>query len=269
MAKHRLSPDDAYDIVSRVQELTIQGRTVTEACRELGLAPATYYRYRKIAGTHLRPALRKDWSRIARDWRHPLLDQLPTHQARNFRYAVADAVRGCFSVPAPIRQSDMREQLRELGEAITALLETYDGLGSDVHGLVDDIAGQSYTHPAFASTVHDLRHFAKEVSTLAQGLSEMLEESGSASGGRDRDSRIDSLTVALATLYARHTGKQPVHTYDPYGVESLPSSEFNKLVFDVFDHFLPELQVGRHTLVTAMRHAAARIDYSEDSEVAG
>lgn len=269
MTKRRLSPDEADDIVGRIQELTKQGRTVAGACKERGLAPATYYRYRKSTGAHIRPALNKDWKHIARDWRHPLLDQLPTHQARNFRYAVADAVRGCFGVAAAIRQSDMRDQLRELGEAITALLETYDGLGPDVHGLVDDIAGQSYTHPAFASTVHDLRHFAKEVSTLAQGLSETVEESGSASGGPDHDSRIDNLAVALATLYARHTGKLPVHTYDPYGVESLPSSEFNKLVFGVFDHFLPELQVGRHTLVTAMRHAAARIDYSDDTEAAG
>ena len=269
MAKRKLSPDDADDIVSRVQKLTMQGRTVAAACKELGLAPATYYRYRKSTGGHIRPAIRKDWSRKARDWQHPLLDQLPTHQARNFRYAVADAVRGCFSIPAPIRQADMRDQLRELGEAITALLETYDGLGPDVHGLVDDIAGRSYTHQAFASTVHDFRHFAKEVSTLARGLSETAKESGSASGGPDRDSRIDNLTVALATLYARYTGKLPVHTYDPYGVESLPSSEFNKLVFGVFDHFLPELQVGRHTLVAAMRHAAARIDYSDDTEAAG
>ncbi len=267
MAKRRKSPDEAREQVNRVQELTVQDRTVAEACREVGLAPATYYRYRKIAGTHIRPALRKNWTQIARDWRHPLLDQLSPLQARNLRYEVAQAVRARFGIPAPIRQAVLLKELRQLELAFIALIETYEGLGHEARGIVNDIAGRTDVHPSFASEVDELRHFANEVSTLVRGLSETVDENGSASGGPDHDSHIDSLTVALATLYARYTGKPPTHTYDPYSAGSLPSSDFNDFVFNIFDHFLTELQVGRHALATAMRHAAARIDYTDDIEM--
>ncbi len=260
MAKNRKSPGEARELVIGVQEPTMQDRTVANASREIGLAPAAYYRYRKIAGAHIGPALVKDWNRLARDWRAPLFDQLPSHEARKSRYAVADVVRSCFGVPAPNRKTDLLYQLRQLEQAFNSLIETYEGLRREARGIVDDIAGRNQTQPAFASAVYELRHFAHEVSTLANGLSETAGESGSASGGPDHDSRIDHLTVALATLYARHIGKPPVHTYNPYDDDPLPSSEFNKFAFSVFDHFLPELEVGRHTLTTAMRHAAARID---------
>ena len=109
-----------------------------------------------------------------------------------------------------------------------------------------------------------LQPLARQVAELAKGMEEIAEATGAARGGRDYDSRIGGLVVALATLYAWRISKQPDHTISPDDGE--PSSEFNIFVDDVFKYFLPELEVPPNALIEAMRHAAARIDYSDDVE---
>lgn len=269
MAKRRVSRDEAAGIVGRIQNLTKRGHTNAEACKALGIAPATYYRYRKIAGVDIQPALRKDWNQIANVWQHPLLERLSPTEARNLRYNIADAVRGCFSVPAAIPDIDICAELCRLDKALKALLATYDSLGRDARGLVIDLRAANIRTPDFASTIEQLRSLEVEISLVADGLVKNVKERKKHRRLPNRSSRIRNLAAALATLFARHFGKQPLHIFDAYSDEPQPSSEFNLFVRSVFDHFLPELAVGPHALNAAMQQAAARIHYCDDKELPG
>ena len=264
MPSRNLSPSEVAGIVDRVLRLTAQCGSVKAACQEAGIAPATYYRYRKSVGGHVLPALRKDWYQLAREWECFVFGQLSPVEASHLRYEVANAVDRCFGLPSRARETDIRDQLRRLDKALCEVFSTYDDIGRDARGLVDEIHGSTGAQLSFASLVDRLRPLARQVTELAKGMEEIAEETGAARGGRDHDSRIDGLIVALATLYAWRIRKPPYHTICHDDGE--PSSEFNIFVDDVFRHFLLELEVPPNALIEAMRHAAARIDYSDDVE---
>ena len=234
--------------MDRVQRLAAQCGSVKTACQELGIAPATYYRYRKCVGGHVRPALRKDWNQLAREWECSIFGQLSPVDARHLRYDAAAAVGRCFGLPSHARETDIRDQLRRLDKALCEVFDTYDDIGRDARGLVDEIHGSTGTQPSFASLMDRLRPLARQVTELAKGMEEIAEETGAARGGRDYDSRIDGLVVALASLYARRIREPPCHTISPDDGE--PSSEFNIFVDDVFRYFLPELEVPEHVFDT-------------------
>ncbi len=264
MPSRNLSRSEVAGIVERVLRLVAPCGSVKAACQEVGIAPATYYRYRKRVGGHVRPALRKDWNQLAREWECFIFGQLLPVDARHLRYEVAAAVGRCFGLPSHARETDIRDQLRRLDKALCEVFDTYDDIGRDARGLVDEIYGSIGTQASFASLMDRLQPLARQVAELAKGMEEIAEATGAARGGRDYDSRIGGLVVALATLYAWRIRKQPDHTISPDDGE--PSSEFNIFVDDVFKYFLPELEVPPNALIEAMRHAAARIDYSDDVE---
>ena len=230
MAKRRVSRDEAVGIVGRIQNLTKRGHTNAEACKALGISPATYYRYRKIAGVDIQPALRKDWNQVANVWQHPLLERMSPIEARNLRFNIADAVRGCFSMPAAISDIDICTELCRLDKALKALFATYDSLGRDARGLVIDLRAANIRTPDFASTIEQLRSLEVDIAHVAEGLAKNAKEGKKHRRLPYRSSRIRTLVTALATLYAQHVRKQPVHIFDAYSDEPQPSSEFNGVV---------------------------------------
>lgn len=239
-----------------------QGKPVATICRELQISPATLYRHLSDRNSVRWPAIDRDWHELSKSWQCVLIERVASEAARRLRREVGLVFRQVFSRPAENRTTVTARELRSFTSDLQRCLDAYDALSERAQDHLEEIREQSDVGESLPSLLARVKSLAGQAKDHTQALSGHVLQKGQAAGGRHADPRIPRAVVALATVYAREFRQHPLHRTDPDSGE--PIGEFNSFVEEAFDHFVPDLRPPKTALREAMRHAAARIDYSED-----
>ena len=251
------------ELLQEIEARRASGEQIKDICADLGIAPATYYRWKKKSLQAIAPAIRKDWAELAERWQCFILEMVEEAQTRRVRSDVADAVSRVFGVPPQDRSTTTRDEIRKFIGILSPPIEAFESLSSTARGLLEETFEPNQPNASAASLLYRLEAMLPALKELEQRLTEYAVEIGHSGGGRDQDQRIQILVTALADIFTRYLGVLPTHTTDKE--RGQPMSWFNTFVEDVFEYFLPELRVPPAALREAMRDAVTLVDWSENA----
>lgn len=254
------------DVESRIKS----GSTIIDGCRQVGIAPSTFYAHRSRGATPHFPTIKRShgsWQLLKRSYRPKGFRIGSDRRLQELAEDVTEAFQKVFERPGKLRtRTQQAVALERLISPCAKLIDTFNQLDAngdaDVLNLVADHDELGHEFRQVLSELHGhLPHLEQLASDLRASHGQQLHDHG----GRRTDPRIGAATVRLADIFARFRKRVPLHTTDPLTGKS--RSAFNKFVRHAFDHFLAaDYRFPPHALRSAMQHAAARIDWTDTTK---
>lgn len=267
MTRRSKSPDEKLATITRVEALIGDGMSRHEAYVSVGISRAQFYRYRRELGGKVLPAVRLDWQATAATWDPDGLGEIRGAALMKLRREVAAELQTVFGRPVVERAHNDRHSLRAFAGAFAKACEGYAALGDGARAHLEELHEPTRLQRSFATLFEAAAALRQDLDAYLGAWAEQARELGESGSGPQSDPRVPILVTALASLFAKHGDQIPTHTFNPE--DGLPSSRFNHFVASIRRHFLSDPAFSHLTdnaFNEAMRHTAARLDFSSDQE---
>lgn len=251
------------------------GMPIKAACNKVGIAPSTFYSHFSSSPDRF-PRLSLDWRKLGETYSPTGIRNLgPAERQRLIIREVWNAFRQVFARPARVMTPKQRaRKLRDLGKRLTSAVSAYDALTLEVISTIDELQAGHPMQSSIDSAIEIIRAHLNPISQRASELESIQGMAPHDRGGPVSDPRVRAIAERLAEIYSQFSREVPTHRTSP--ATGLSISPFDRFAGGAIKHFLhrvyPALfdQRGRpkKTIVSALQHAAARIDRTEEVQEA-
>ena len=152
LPRHPKSPEEKAQIVAKVERATSNGTPLNEAIAQAKTSRSAYFRYCKDLKTNARPAIAKDWQKLARSWQPGGgLEELDQSRLVRLRPDVADALRRSFGQSVSSSTSTADASLGRFVSCFSEAIAAYNALGTKPRDYLETILGPKYLRRNFPS----------------------------------------------------------------------------------------------------------------------
>jgi hypothetical protein len=249
----------------KAETLVANGARIDDACRQMGISRATFFRHRSKKSASRYPPVKQDWTQLAASFLPRQFRRLKPPALRNFRLETAEVFLRTFGRPGLVRTSKQSaDQLNAFLKRVDEVTHGYHQLDTDLINRIDDLK-EHYPNVAgfIGPAIERLREYQRPLRVQIQELRRAGRVGRADRGGRTTDPRVLTATVGLARIFSVYAKKIPTHRTSPSSGRDV--SAFNRFTRNAFDHFLPAGTIRKHALRDATRNAAARADWTEEA----
>jgi len=231
-------------------------------CRKVGISQSTYYAHRKGRHSQRYPAIEQDWQALTASFESKGFGRLKSKDRLYLTRTVGDVFQKVFGRPATVLTHKQKStRLRLISKRIALLLQAFDTLDPETLGEIASLAENPGLQVPIKPAIERLRAYLPEIVDRAGDLAAAHGMTFRDKGGPLTDSRIASVTVRLADIYAQYSRRIPTHRTNPDTGRSV--SPFNRFARHAFKHFLSNYEFPDHALRNAMQHASGRLDWQD------
>jgi len=254
--------------IRKVAELTSgefgPKRTVVEACAEVGISPASFYRKNARRSGERYPALERDWDELARAYEPKLPSKKASSNTVTLRRRVGDIFRHIYGKAASTRTVQaVSEDLEDFANALERLIMRYQSLDPEAQALLEAAAAVAANDESLSLSrlMADLEAMSLQFPEVVESIRQQAHLSPRPSGGPVFDTRVRNAATLLGTAFTQHLGQLPTAWS---AADGTPGSAFQKFGLHAFAHFLGSDRPPDDRIDEALTWTSKIIDFEDD-----
>lgn len=239
-------------------------RTIKQACAEVGISSASFYRRRDRRSEEQYPALERDWDELTRAYEPKLPPKKASSNTVTLRRRVGDILNHVYSKPASTRTARaIANDLESFAGALERLVTRYLYLDHGGRSLAEAAAAVAANNEdlSLSRLMADLEAIWPEFPEMVEAIRNQADLSPRPRGGPVFDTRVRTAAILLATAFTQHLDQLPAAWRT---VDDTPGSAFQKFALHAFAHFLGSDRPPDDRIDEALTWTSNIIDFEDD-----
>jgi len=213
-------------------------RKVKEACAEVGISAASYYRRKERRSEEQYPALDRNWDDLTRVYEPKLPPKKASSNTIALRRKVGDIFKHIYSKPASTRTVQaVTNDLESFAGALERVVTRYRSLDHEGLALAEAAAAVAANNEdlSLSQVMTSLEEISLQFPDTVEAVRDQADLSPRPRGGPVFDTRVRLAATLLATAFTQHLGQLPNAWR---AADDTPGSAFQKFALHAFAHFL-------------------------------
>lgn len=241
-------------------------RTVKEACEEVGISPASFYRWKDRRSEEQYPALDRHWDELTRAYEPKLPPKLASSNTFTLRRAVGDIFRHVYGKPASTRTArTIANDLEGFAGALERVVARYRSLDHEGRSLAEAAAAVAVAANnedlSLSQVMASLEELSLDFPNMVEAIRDQADLSPRPRGGPVFDTRVRTAAPHLATAFTQHLEQLPTAWR---AADDTPGSAFQKFALHAFAHFLGSDRPPDDRIDEALTWTSKIIDFEDD-----
>lgn len=263
MTRRPVTADKIREVAELVSGEFGPKRTVKQACAEVGVSPASFYRKNARRSGERYPALERDWDELARAYEPKLPSKKASSNTVTLRRRVGDIFRHIYGKPASTRTVQaVSEDLEDFANSLERLILRYQSLDPEAQALLEAAAAVAANDESLSLSrlMADLEAMSLRFPDVVEAIRQQAHLSPRPSGGPVFDTRVRNAAILLATTFAQHPDQEPTAWRAD---DDTPGSAFQKFALYSFDRFLGVDKPADDPIDEALTWTCRHVDFDD------